>query len=52
MDNGRRAPDAVRAVAGLARVALARAEAVTLLSDTRVPDDVYHQARARFSETD
>lgn len=32
------------------RAALAWAEAVTLVSETHVPDDVYEQARAHFSE--
>lgn len=32
------------------RTALAWAEAVTLVSETHVPDDVYEQARAQFSE--
>ena len=32
------------------RAALAWAEAVTLLNDANVPDDVYEQARAQFSE--
>ncbi|MBV4478259.1 carboxymuconolactone decarboxylase family protein [Pseudomonas sp. B2M1-30] len=32
------------------RAALAWAEAVTLLAESRVPDDVYQDARAQFSE--
>ncbi|MBC3779322.1 carboxymuconolactone decarboxylase family protein [Pseudomonas sp. SWRI99] len=32
------------------RAALAWAEAVTLLSQSRVPDDVYQQAREQFNE--
>ena len=32
------------------RAALAWTEAVTLVSETHVPDDVYEQARAQFSE--
>jgi AhpD family alkylhydroperoxidase len=32
------------------RAALAWAEAVTLLKDKDVPDDIYNQARAQFSE--
>lgn len=32
------------------RAALAWAEALTLVSETHVPDDVYEQARAQFSE--
>jgi alkylhydroperoxidase family enzyme len=32
------------------RAALAWAEAVTILKDKEVPDDVYEQARAQFSE--
>ena len=32
------------------RAALAWTEAVTLVADTRVPDDVYEAARAQFSE--
>lgn len=32
------------------RAALAWTEAVTLVADTRVPDDVYEEARAHFSE--
>jgi AhpD family alkylhydroperoxidase len=32
------------------QAALAWAEAVTLVSETHVPDDVYEQARAQFSE--
>ena len=32
------------------RAALAWAEAVTLLAESRVPDDVYEQAREQFSE--
>lgn len=32
------------------KAALAWAEAVTLVADTRVPDDVYERARAEFSE--
>jgi AhpD family alkylhydroperoxidase len=32
------------------RAALAWTEAVTLVADTQVPDDVYQQARAQFSE--
>jgi AhpD family alkylhydroperoxidase len=32
------------------RAALAWTEAVTLLADTHVPDDVYEMARAQFSE--
>ena len=34
------------------RAALAWAEAVTTLRDKEVPDDVYEQARAQFSETE
>ena len=34
------------------RAALAWAEAVTLVSETHVPDDVYEQAREEFSESD
>ena len=34
------------------RAALAWAEAVTTLSDKNVPDDVYEQARAQFSEAE
>jgi AhpD family alkylhydroperoxidase len=34
------------------RAALAWTEAVTLVSETHVPDDVYEQARAQFSETE
>src|SRR5215212_11754836 len=34
------------------RAALAWAEAVTTLSDKNVPDDVYQQARAQFSEAE
>lgn len=34
------------------RAALAWAEAVTLVSETHVPDDVYRQATAQFSEKD
>ena len=34
------------------RAALAWAEAVTTLSDKDVPDDVYEQARAQFSEAE
>jgi alkylhydroperoxidase family enzyme len=32
------------------RAALAWTEAVTLVADTRVPDDVYEVARGQFSE--
>jgi alkylhydroperoxidase family enzyme len=32
------------------RAALAWTEAVTLVSETRVPDDVFEQARAQFDE--
>jgi alkylhydroperoxidase family enzyme len=32
------------------RAALAWTEAVTLVADTHVPDDVYDKARAAFSE--
>ncbi len=34
------------------RAALAWTEAVTLVSETHVPDDVYEQARKQFSETE
>lgn len=34
------------------RAALAWAEAVTLLKNQEIPDDVYEQARAEFSETE
>ncbi|HKV85784.1 MAG TPA: carboxymuconolactone decarboxylase family protein, partial [Ktedonobacterales bacterium] len=34
------------------RAALAWTEAVTLVSETHVPDDVYEQAREQFSEED
>jgi AhpD family alkylhydroperoxidase len=34
------------------RAALAWAEAVTLLTNQEVPDEVYHQARGEFSETE
>ena len=34
------------------RAALAWAEAVTLVSETHVPDDVYEQARKEFSESE
>ena len=34
------------------RVALAWTEAVTLISETRAPDDVYNEVRAHFSETE
>ena len=34
------------------RAALAWTEALTLLADTRAPDDVYEEARAQFSEKD
>ena len=34
------------------RAALAWAEAVTTLSDKEVPDDIYDQARAQFSEAE
>ncbi|AZV27513.1 carboxymuconolactone decarboxylase family protein [Pseudomonas sp. FW215-R2] len=34
------------------RAALAWTEAVTLLADSRVPDDVYQQAREQFNETE
>jgi AhpD family alkylhydroperoxidase len=34
------------------RAALAWAEAVTLVADTHVPDDVYEEARKHFSEKD
>jgi AhpD family alkylhydroperoxidase len=34
------------------RAALARTEAVTLVSETHVPDGVYDQARQNFSETE
>ncbi|UQS14785.1 carboxymuconolactone decarboxylase family protein [Pseudomonas sp. HS6] len=34
------------------RAALAWAETVTLLADSRVPDDVYQQAREQFNETE
>ena len=34
------------------RAALAWTEAVTLVSETHVPDDVYDQARQHFSETE
>ena len=32
------------------RAALAWTEAVTLVADTHVPDDIYYKARAAFSE--
>lgn len=34
------------------RAALAWTEAVTLVADTRVPDDVYAEARAQFAEAE
>jgi len=34
------------------RAALAWTEAVTLISETRAPDDVYNEVRAHFSETE
>ncbi|HTP83477.1 MAG TPA: carboxymuconolactone decarboxylase family protein [Alphaproteobacteria bacterium] len=34
------------------RAALAWTEAVTLVADSRVPDDVYEEARRHFSETE
>lgn len=34
------------------KAALAWTEAVTLVADTRVPDDVYERARAEFSEAE
>ncbi|MCU7248062.1 carboxymuconolactone decarboxylase family protein [Pseudomonas koreensis] len=34
------------------RAALAWAEAVTLLAESRVPDDVYQDARAQFSDSE
>ena len=34
------------------RAALAWTEAVTLISDTHAPDDVYEQVRAQFSEAE
>jgi AhpD family alkylhydroperoxidase len=34
------------------RAALAWTEAVTLISETHVPDDVYNELRAQFSETE
>src|ERR1700730_17604049 len=34
------------------RAALAWTEAVTLISETHAPDDVYEEARAQFSEAD
>jgi alkylhydroperoxidase family enzyme len=34
------------------RAALAWTEAVTLISETRAPDDVYNEVRAHFSEAE
>ena len=34
------------------RAALAWTEAVTLVSETEVPDEVYEQARSQFSESE
>jgi alkylhydroperoxidase family enzyme len=34
------------------RAALAWTEAVTLISETHAPDDVYEEVRAQFSETE
>jgi alkylhydroperoxidase family enzyme len=34
------------------RAALAWTEAVTLISETHAPDDVYNEVRAHFSETE